>query len=347
MIKQIFQSLLAVSCLLLSYSFLQGQDLAISKLIYPEGNQRVHLQYDYEIEFTLVNVGTTNMLYSTMDFDLYFDNQFYQSYNMTSPGLMAPGDSIDVTLPALTFATGNTWLNYCVEVRQPADINPANNKLCNDVQFSLDTYVDLKPVLIKITEPQLANDTVIQVGSSIVKMEAWVRNTGEVTLPRDFTIILDYKMYTKNRNYFGNIKTYLDTGSVFIVNMIGAHPDVQDGSGLFNVCVTVVNSQDQNVVNNEFCQKFYAIDFTGILENDKNELNSFVNQDQLTILSEQYGVLNIRIYNALGQTKHHQKISGSEGLHYINLSNWDSGWHVIKISDEQGELLHTNKFIIE
>ncbi|MEQ9063617.1 MAG: hypothetical protein RIE58_05540 [Vicingaceae bacterium] len=325
-----------------------AQDVGISRMVYPEDNQRVHLMFTYDIDLVLVNYGNNAVPYKDITLDLFYDKQFWQKYTIPGTASLASGDSVEVTINAITFATANSTLEICIASSLAGDINPQNDTVCNILTFSLDNYIDLSPVLIRIIDP-LINDSLIETSTPVKRMEAYIRNVGNVTLPRGFSILLKFKMYSKDRNFFASTTFAVDTNGLYTIPMLGGLPDVQNKPGPFQVCVTILNLDDQNGNNDEYCQTFYAFDFTGIGDaGDQSSISSFFYGDGLTVNQNgEQKALWISIFNSLGQEVYNTNTVYSTGAEYIGLGHLVPGVHVINIRDINGRVIHSNKFVVE
>lgn len=345
--RTFLQLILGTSFLLLIGLSTSAQDVGIARMVYPEDNQRVHLQYTYPIDFVLKNYGSTSVQYKDISFDMLYDKQFWQTYGMGPTGTLAPGDSVEISIPALTIATANSTIEICIATKLNGDNNANNDTVCNLLYFSLDSYLDLKPVLVRIISP-LISDSTIGVGTKVIQMEGYIKNVGNVTLPKNYTVLMRYSMYTKNRTFAGSVTSSLDTAGLITIKMIGGLPTVQNSPGPFNVCINILNSDDKDVSNNEYCQTFYAIDFTGIGTHNKEEYNSYAYKDNINIIQpDDAENIQIRIHNSSGQLVYLNKASARSGLDFINLGHLGSGVYIIDITDKTGQLLHTNKFVLD
>lgn len=339
------RKVLIISVFILSSLKGISQDVALTAMVYPVQNQRVHLQFTYPIEFILKNTGTTAIPANTlMQLHLLFDGTLANSYNLQYPNKLNKGDSISVTIPALTISTPNPTINVCVVVRLPGDLNLSNDTICNLLRFSIDTYVDLSPVELDIVIPII--DSVIKPGESIYKLTSLIKNLGSVTLPRDYQIKAETKMYTQTKSFSDKTKSAFDTSALFSMNLIGSQPVIKDNPVVFQICITLVNNpDDKNNSNDEYCQTFYAYDPTAVGEPDQTVLNSFENQGLVHLRNLPDKDLMLTIYSSSGALLRSEIIPSSSKQGLINVSDLNSGLYILNITND-GLLIHSNKFTI-
>ena len=346
--SSIRQLILGVSMLFLAGASASAQDdIAMSRMIYPESNMRVHLQFTYNFQFTILNFGNNAIPYSNLKFDFLYDKQYWRTEGVSGTGTFNAGDSLEVTIPGLTIASANPSVEICIVSKLPGDIDATNDTLCVVLEFSLDNYIDFSPVFVKIVDPVIA-DSNFEIGTKLVEMQGYVKNVGDVTMPKDYSVLIRTTMYGKNRTFAGNVTSELDPGAILYITMKGGLSTVQSTPGPFNICMEILNGDDLNPNNNQYCQTFYAWDFTGISDYNADKYRSFFYDDKLTIEnplgSEK---IQVRIHNSLGQQVYLNNSLRTEGASYINVSHLNPGLYIIDITDDTGRLLHTNKFTID
>jgi hypothetical protein len=322
-------------------------DIAMSRIIYPESNMRVHLQFAYDFHFTILNFGNNAIPYSSLKFDFLYDKQYWRTEGVSGTGTFNAGDSLEVIIPGLTIASANPTVEICIVSKLGGDIDPTNDTLCVVLEFSLDNYIDFSPVFVDIVDPNIA-DSNFEVGTKLVEMQGYIRNAGNVTMPKDYSVLIRYTMYSKNRTFAGNVTSTLDPGQILYITMKGGLPTIQSTPGPFNVCMEILNGDDQNPNNNQYCQTFYAWDYTGIQDYNSDQYKSFFYGDKVTIEKpDESGKIQVRIHNSLGQQVYLNNSTRTEGASYINVSHLNPGLYIIDITDEKGRLLHNNKFTID
>lgn len=320
------------------------QDVALTSMIYPEPGQLVHLMFSYEIEFVLKNTGSTVVpAATTMSLSMLYDGTLTSpTYTLNCPKLN-PGDSISVTIPPQTFSTPNSQIELCIVVKWNSDVNMANDTVCNLMPFTIDNNVDLSPSFIDILIP--AVDSVINPGETIYRLGVKMDNLGTVTLPRDYTIKTESKMYNQTRNFSEKTKTAVDSGSFYPMNLLGSQPQVQSQNGTFQICVTLVgNADDVEPANNEYCQLFYAYDWTSLMEQYQLSMKSNIRGENL-VVSDCPAEAVVEIYTSTGQLALKRGISAG-GPQYFSLSGLDRGIYLVKVVAD-GILLHSNKIVLQ
>lgn len=321
-------------------------DISPTQIIYPVANQRVHLIFDYEIEFVLKNTGTTSIFKNTIiPIDLLFDGTFYQTFNLNlGNSTLGIGDSLFVTIPAQTISSPNSVTEMCIVTRLAGDKNDVNDTICENLRFSLDNIIDLTPTKVDIVIP--AADSTIEVGSKIIKMEGTITNAGNTTLPRDYSIRIEYQMYSTVRVFTGKTTTFLDTSGNFIINM-GNHPKVHSNPGQFNVCLTILNTDDQNAQNDQYCETFTAVDYTGIDEEKNNSFSIYSNNHIVSIKQNgQVHAFSVMIFDMLGKQLYFDELNKNQDLYQIDLTGHSSNVIFVQVLDQQGLPLQSTRLIL-
>lgn len=316
-----------------------GQDLGLPSMIYPVPNQRVHLAFQYPIEFVMKNYGSSAVANGTsMTFNLYFDGTIGPTtYNLSSPKINA-GDSISITIPVQTFSTPNPTMELCVVVNWPADKNKANDTICNTLRFSVDNNIDIGPTKLDILVPDV--DSIIKPSEQIIIMDARIRNFGTVTLPRDYTVKVETRIGTQTRSFSGKTTTALDTGAYFDLKLVGSQPPVPSKSGPFQFCVTIVDhAADKNPSNDEHCQIFYAYDFTSVGEVSDGTIDAYPLNGELILNNVPAADVYLRIFNLSGQVVMERSLNNASPRGTINISTLERGVYILNITSEEGVLL--------
>ncbi len=342
------------SLFLLSFSIFNGnaqtgQDVGLTRMVYPVPNQQVHLQYTYDIVFIVKNMASSTSAVpknAGMSFELSFDGVLQGNFVMNTHPKMDPGDSLEITIGNQSFSTPNPTIDVCVVVIYANDISKTNDSICNTLGFSVDNNVDLGPSFIDIKVPDV--DSVITPGENIYLMEIEVTNFGTVTLPREDTITVETRMYNQTKGPFYKLtSTALANGETFSITAGGQQPKVQSNPGPFQICATLVNRpDDQNTGNDEYCQVFYAYDWTSVNELESNVIESYEFESELYLKNLKSGGSSVFIFDMSGRQVLQQEIDADKKKGVIDLNSLNAGVYIIKIV-QNGELVHSNQFSID
>jgi len=342
---KILKHLLALSLLFITFIG-NAQDVGLPWMVYPIKNQRVHLQYTYDIEVVVKNYGPTSVPKNAgMNFILLYDGITQGTFSLNAHPKINSGDSLNVTINNQSFSTPNATLEVTVVLDYLGDISKNNDTVSNILRFSVDNNVDLGPSSIDIIVPDV--DSVIAPGSTISLMKATISNYGTVTLPREYIVKIESKIYGQTKGPFtGVTATALDTGGSFLITVSGQQPKVQSNNGPFQVCVTIINnSDDKNNSNDDYCQLFYAYDWTGIPKNDEGTISSYVSNGNLQIDQLSTKPVKIQIYNIKGQLVVDKNIQPNNLKGVLNISHLNDGIYILKVIREN-QVIHSNKFTI-
>lgn len=320
-------------------------DVSPTVIVYPEDSQTVHFNFTYEIEFAFKNVGASPVPKNTIvPIDLLYDGQFYQTFNLnTQNTALQPNDSIMVTIPAQNFSTASPSIELGIVTRLAGDVNSSNDTVRNHLWFNFNNFIDLKPVGVRMKIPEF--DSIVPVKTNIIRLDAEIMNVGNTTLPRDFEIKLDYELYSTARTFIGRTSGALDSAEVHEVLMGGGHPKVQANPGIFAVCVTIANTNDDNSANDQYCEYFYATDFVGIQKIEHNKIISYFNGNGITLSNIQgRKALQIRLFNNMGQMI--QSARMPEDIYQFEIpTKPGTGLVIVQVSDENGEVIHFNRIV--
>ena len=342
------KSLTTALLLLISGSiFAQTQDVSLPSMVYPVPGQKVHLQFTYEVVFILKNVDATAVPANAgMTFDLLFDGVSQQVYTMSTHPKINAGDSLEVTIPAQSFSTPNPSLEVCVVVQYPGDPNRDNDSVCNNLPFSIDDNIDLGPSFVDVAVPDV--DSILKPGDDIFLLKIDVSNFGTVTLPRDYVIKVRTQMKNTYKGPFqGTTNTALDNNTPFVINCGGQQPKVPTTQGPFTICAEMYdNTDDKNNSNDEYCQVFYAYDWTSIDEIKVDEIESFKFNSELYLNNLQQGVNSIFIFDMNGRQVHYEELTSSDDRGVIRISHLENGVYIVRILKD-GQPVHSNKFTID
>ena len=91
----------------------------------------------------------------------------------------------------------------------------------------------------------------------------------------------------------------------------------------------------KSLFNNEYFVKYYfSEEHTGIVENVSN-INLYPNPTKDSFTVEGENLVNVMVYNALGQLVYSQECQGNSTV--VNLGNTESGIYMVKIVTVNGE----------
>ena len=330
---------------IISFSLL-AQDAGLPSMIYPVPNQRVHLMFDYPIEFVFKNYGSTTIAGNTLlTFTLLYDGIIQSpTYTSANHPKIDPGDSLIFNIPPVTFSTPNSTLELCIATSVQGDTNQANDTVCNMLRFSIDNNIDISPVDIDIVVPAI--DSILTPGQNIFKIEGEIQNLGTVTLPKDYLIKAQLKIGSQIQNPTDRTNTALDTGSIFIMEMPG-QLKAPEQEGPFTICVTLVdNNDDVNHSNDEYCGIFYVYDWTGLSNFQTGSVNSYSSGGDLFVENLDNTAATVMIYNATGQLQLQKNISIQNKKGGINISQLPKGIYILNLMQNH-VVIHQNKFSID
>ncbi len=339
-----------IYCFILSLGLFisaNSQDVGLTSIVNPAPGQQIHLMFDYEIEFSITNFDNQTLPSGTkMTIDLLYNGFFYTTYNLTMDGALPSGDSAFVSLPAQTIA-GPSLLDICLVVNMSSDQNKLNDTICETYDFSTNSDLDIGIDEIVIVTP---NDTVFGTGSTINRMDVVVKNYGPVTIPRDYQIIFRYEMYTTNRTFGRKLNSHLDSGDVVTYTIPFAHPTIQEDPGSFQVCVRTDKAEDVNSTNDEDCNSYLVVDFTGTKDYEQTIDQLYFADGRLFLKLDHYetSTVNLNIYNLTGQLVTSKVLTTNDfvALNSIALNELKKGIYFVQLDDGLSSI-QSRKILIE
>ena len=282
-----------------------------------------------EPELVLTNTGTTTLTTATISY--HINNQAPATYNWT--GSLAANESATITLPQMTFATGNHIFNTSITtVNGIEDAAPSNDE--KSLAFTIAGTFTTTSLKVTITTDDYGDETLWALATE----DSDEPLAGNLD-PEDFW---NSDFYDSNETYITNVPVTEGGCYVFfILDLQGDGMCCEYGEGHYKIETAegVVIAEGGQFAQTE--QKMFALEIpvSGIKDMNKlnsvklypNPANSILN---ISVIDEANMPESYTIYNSLGQVMDNGNITSS--LQTLDIAKYASGVYFVKLAKDGG-----------
>ena len=347
----------------------QTYDVGVTDLPTVFTNMPVYPNLPIQIQYTRENFGApvTNTVVDSFTMEIHADQIKRQTFyrNMGSPFGTGASETLggvsNLDWGSLGISAGP--VSVCAQTRLwkngvLIDANPGNDQYCVVVNYSGDnnpfTY-DIAITNVKIGDAltNYVDGDTIEPTLFMSVISFTVENKGSSGIPAGLGFSVNVKVDNAPFGPFtGSITAPIGQGGTveYTIDALANGISLPTGKTVFDVCVTLVSTDDTNPGNDNSCSTFNVKSYTGIEDEEEVsnfDMNYFNRNLSIDLMGITAGSVDLSIMSMSGQRVYSESFySNGNDRHEVDLSKLTSGAFIAVVATENG-LTESTRFVID